>query len=70
MEEAANNLMKCRKEAGFSRNKVAEDVKVDPKTLYRYELGKQCPNVYTAIRLADYYHRTVKELFPPQDDGY
>ncbi len=48
------------------RKAEQQDLKVDPKTLYRYENGKQCPNVYVAMRLSEYYHRTVPELFPPQ----
>ena len=66
-DEMPNNLLETRKCAGLSRSKAAEDLGLDPKTLYRYENGKQYPNVYTAIRLADYYHRTVKELFPTKD---
>ena len=66
MEERPNNLLEARKSAGLSRSKAAEDLKVDLKTLYRYENGTQCPNVYVAIRLSEYYHRTVKELFPPR----
>lgn len=64
MKEKPNNLLEARKSAGLSRSKAAEELKVDPKTLYRYENGTQCPNVYMAIRLSDYYHRTIKELFP------
>ena len=66
MRETPNNLLAARKAAGLSRSKAAEDLRVDPKTLYRYENGTQCPNVYVAIRLSEYYHRTVKELFPPK----
>ena len=67
MEDKPNNLLEVRKSAGLSRSKVAKELKVDPKTLYRYENGTQCPNVYMAIRLSDYYHRTIKELFPSKD---
>lgn len=66
MKERPNNLLEARKSARLSRSKAAEDLKVDPKTLYRYENGTQCPNVYVAIRLSEYYHRTVEELFPPR----
>ena len=66
MEERPNNLLEARKSAGLSRSKAADDLKVDPKTLYRYESGTQCPNVYVVIRLSEYYHWTVKELFPPR----
>lgn len=52
MEDMPNNLLETRKSAGLSRSKAAEDLKVDPKTLYRYENGTQCPNVYMAIRLS------------------
>lgn len=64
MAEMTNNLMKYRKEAGISRSRAATELCVDIKTLYRYEYGVRCPNVYTAIRLAEYYHKTVQELFP------
>lgn len=67
MEDTPNSLLEARKSAGLSRSKAAEDLKVDPKTLYRYENGTQCPNVYMAIRLSEYYHRTIKELFPSKD---
>lgn len=67
MEDKPNNLLEARKSAGLSRSKAAKELKVDPKTLYRYENGTQCPNVYMAIRLSEYYHRTVKELFPSKE---
>ena len=67
MEDKPNNLLEARKSAGLSRSKAAKELKVDPKTLYRYENGTQCPNVYMAIRLSEYYHRTIKELFPSKD---
>lgn len=67
MEDKPNNLLEARKSAGLSRNKAAKELKVDPKTLYRYENGTQCPNVYMAIRLSEYYHRNVKELFPSKE---
>ena len=60
----SNNLKKCRVRAGFTREKAAAAAQIDSKTLYRYENNMQCPNVYTALRLAAYYHRTVSELFP------
>lgn len=67
MEDMPNNLLEVRKSAGLSRSKAAKELKVDPKTLYRYENGTQCPNVYMAIQLSEYYHRTIKELFPSKD---
>lgn|GEM_PF-566022 len=60
----SNNLKKCRVRAGLTREKAAAAAQIDSKTLYRYENSMQCPNVYTALRLAAYYHQTVSELFP------
>lgn len=60
----SNNLKKCRVRAGLTREKAAAAAQIDTKTLYRYENSMQCPNVYTALRLAAYYHQTVSELFP------
>lgn len=64
MLKKPNNLLEVRKSTGLSRTRAAEDLQLDPKTLYRYENGTQCPNVYTAMRLSDYYQRSLKELFP------
>ncbi|HBB61432.1 MAG TPA: XRE family transcriptional regulator [Lachnospiraceae bacterium] len=64
MLKKPNNLLEVRKSTGLSRTRAAEDLQLDPKTLYRYENGTQCPNVYVAMRLSDYYQRSVKELFP------
>jgi DNA-binding XRE family transcriptional regulator len=66
MDKMPNNLLKCRKEAGLSRGQAAAELHINLKTLYRYEYGIQYPNVYTALCLAEYYHRTVRELFPPE----
>lgn len=60
----ANNLKKYRIAAGRTQDEVAAAAQVDPKSLYRYENGRQCPNVYTALRLAEYLGITVNELFP------
>lgn len=60
----ANNLLRYRKEMGKTRAKVAADLNVDMKTLYRYERGDQCPNVYMALKLSNYYHKPIPDLFP------
>ncbi|MCI6638279.1 MAG: helix-turn-helix transcriptional regulator [Bilifractor sp.] len=59
----SNNLKKYRVRAGLTREKAAA-AQIDSKTLYRYENNMQCPNVYTALRHAAYYHQTVSDLFP------
>lgn len=59
-----NNLRACREACGGTREEAAAAAGVDPKTIYRYETGQQCPNVYTALKLAGLYHRSVAELFP------
>lgn len=59
----SNTLREARIEAGKSIEEVAHAVQVSSKSIYRYETGRQAPNVYMAIRLADYYNKTVKDLF-------
>lgn len=59
-----NNLRKYREKAGLSREEIAQAADLDPKTIYRYETGRQSPNVYTAQILANCCHRTVSEVFP------
>ena len=59
-----NNLRKYREKAGLSREEIAQAADLDPKTIYRYDTGRQSPNVYTAQILANCCHRTVSEVFP------
>lgn len=59
----SNTLRQARITNGKSVEEVADAIHVNPKTIYRYETGKQSPNVFIAIRLADYYNMTVRDLF-------
>lgn len=68
-EPPANNLKKCRTAMGYTQAEAAAFIHVDAKTMYRYEKGLQYPNVYTALRLAEYYHQSVGELFPLSQVG-
>lgn len=63
-----NNLKQIRLELGRTQEEVANAVKIDRRTLYRYESSQQCPNLYTARRLAQYFERPLDDLFPQQKD--
>lgn len=62
-----NILRQARIEKGRSAKEVAEAVHVTYKSIYRYEEGTRAPNVYTALRLSDYYNMPVTKLFHVND---
>lgn len=59
----SNTLREARRKTGKSVAEVADAIHVNPRTIYRYETGEQAPNVFMAIRLADYYNSNIKDLF-------
>lgn len=45
------------------RKKVCEDLGIPISTLQSYENGDRIPRDEKKILIADYYHRTVQEIF-------
>lgn len=58
-----NGLKARRKALGLRQQDVAKAVGITQGRFSRYELGKQEPGVYTAIRIAETLKTTVEELF-------
>lgn len=58
-----NNLRKFRENMDLKQSDVSTAVMTSPNTISRYEIGKQCPTLEMALRLSDYYGKTVNELF-------
>lgn len=46
-----------------SREEVAIAVKVTASAICMYEAGQRCPNDEVKIRLADYFNKTVQDIF-------
>lgn len=52
----------CRREHGYSREFVAEHLKITPRTLAAYERGEREMSMETAICLARIYRTTLTKL--------
>ncbi|MCY8387918.1 helix-turn-helix transcriptional regulator [Bacillus inaquosorum] len=46
-----------------SRSEVAEAVKISVSALQMYETGQRIPRDEIKIKLADYYQKTVQQIF-------
>ena len=58
-----NRLALIRKENKISQEELAEAVGVTRQTVYSIEKGKFVPSVVTAIRIAQFFGRSVEEIF-------
>lgn len=48
---------------------VAKAVGVTTPAIYQYELGIRMPSDKVKMKLADYYNKTVEEIFFARDDN-
>lgn len=55
-------LATLRYEKGWTQQKVADAVSVDPSTIARIEYGDQNPSVGLLVKLADLYGCTLEYL--------
>lgn len=46
-----------------SREEVAVAAHVTSNAIWMYEAGQRCPNDETKVRLADYFGKTVEDIF-------
>lgn len=46
-----------------SREEVANAVNISVSALTMYELEKRAPRDHIKVKLADYYHKSVQEIF-------
>ena len=51
----AEKLAELRKERGVSQAKLAQSLGLDPSTVAKYETGDRQPDLFTLVRLADYF---------------
>jgi putative transcriptional regulator len=59
-----NNLRRCRFEAGeISQQELANMVGVTRLTIHSIETGKFNPSVKLALKIADYFNKSVEEIF-------
>ena len=59
-----NNLRKCRFESGeISQQELANIVGVTRLTIHSIETGKFNPSVKLALKISDYFNKSVEEIF-------
>lgn len=64
-----NNLRRCRFEAGeISQQELANMVGVTRLTIHSIEAGKFNPSVRLALKIADYFNKSVEEIFYLEED--
>lgn len=66
--EMASRLKQIRLDLGETQRHVSEQLKIDPNTLSRYELGKRQPNKDTWIVLANFYDVSLDYLMGRTDE--
>lgn len=59
------NLIVIRKENGDTQKKLADLLGIDEGTYRRKELGKSQFNLQEMFAVADYYNRSVDQIFLP-----
>ncbi len=66
----SNNLRRCRFEAGeISQQELANMVGVTRLTIHSIETGKFNPSVKLALKIANYFNKSVEEIFYLEEDG-
>ena len=64
-----NNLRRYRFESGeISQQELANMVGVTRLTIHSIETGKFNPSVKLALKIADYFNRSVEEIFYLDED--
>jgi putative transcriptional regulator len=59
-----DNLIKsCRKKRRITQTNLADAVLTTRQTIYLIEQNKVIPSLKLAFKLADYFNKTIEELF-------
>ncbi|MBR3863839.1 MAG: helix-turn-helix transcriptional regulator [Clostridia bacterium] len=61
-EIVATNLVKLRKNAGFTQIELAEKLNYSDKAVSKWERGESLPDLETLKRIADLYHVSLDSL--------
>jgi putative transcriptional regulator len=64
-----SNLRRCRFESGeISQQELANMVGVTRLTIHSVETGKFNPSVKLALKIANYFNKSVEEIFYLEED--
>lgn len=59
-----NNIRKCRFERGeMTQQELANEVGVTRLTIHSIETGKFMPTTLLALKLAEFFEKTVEDIF-------
>ena len=58
-----NNVEKLRKELGLNQEDFAKQLRVSRQTISSIETGKYSPSLDLAFAIADYFGKTIEEIF-------
>ncbi|OHA05523.1 MAG: transcriptional regulator [Candidatus Sungbacteria bacterium RIFCSPLOWO2_01_FULL_47_10] len=62
-EEVTNHVYQFRFHAGITQEELALAVGVTRQTIIAIEKGNYTPSVQLALKIAQYFHSTVEEVF-------
>lgn len=62
-EQIKTSVLTVRKKRGITQEEVASAVGVTRQTIIAIEKGNYTPSVLLAIKLAQFFHTTVEDLF-------
>ncbi|HJB08077.1 MAG TPA: helix-turn-helix transcriptional regulator [Candidatus Enterocloster faecavium] len=58
-----NRVEELRKERGLSQEEFARAIRVSRQTVSSIETGKYNPSLELAFAIADFFQRTIEEIF-------
>ena len=58
-----NRVEELRKEKGLSQEEFAKAIRVSRQTVSSIETGKYNPSLELAFTIADFFQRTIEEIF-------
>lgn len=64
-EHVGKKINELRREKGISQDKLAEDLKIAPNTISRWENATHKPKLTELDRLAAYFKVHISYFFPP-----
>ncbi|MGO4529998.1 helix-turn-helix transcriptional regulator [Paenibacillus sp. 2TAF8] len=63
-----NNVQKLRKESGLTQEELAKILLVTRQTIVAIENNKFNPSLELSFRIADYFKKSIEEIFFRGDD--
>lgn len=64
-----NKVGKLRKEKGLSQESLASILNVSRQTVSSIERGKYNPSLLLAFKIANYFKRTIEEIFEYKEEN-